>query len=65
MNTSIDDRLLTRREVSHLLGSKCVTGHVIRGYAKQGLIRVVKLNSRTFRYGEASVKDFIQGRTRA
>ncbi len=63
--TTHTDRLLTRQEVSALLGSKCATGHVIRAYARKGLIRAVKFNARCYRYSEASVHAFINGRKAA
>jgi hypothetical protein len=69
MSTQTDktnkDRLLTRKEVSVLLCSNCKSGHVIRKYAKNGLIREIKFNSRCIRYSEASVLDFINGKKTA
>lgn len=59
---TVSDRLLTYREVHALVGSTCKSGHYARSLAAQRLIRVVRLNSRTFRYSEQSVLALINGK---
>lgn len=57
---SAQDRLVDFRRVNALIGSRCVTGHIARKYAREGLICAVRINSRVLRYSEASVIAFIE-----
>lgn len=61
--TANADRLLTAQETTALLGLKCRTAHTALNYARRGLIRAVRLNARTVRFSEASVRQLIAGNT--
>lgn len=55
------DRLLAFRDVHALTGSTCKTGAYARQLAARGLIKCVRLNERTLRYTESSVRQLIAG----
>ena len=55
------ERLLTHREVSSLLGLSCKSSHVVRDYARRGLIEVVRINARVLRFKQSSVQKLISG----
>jgi hypothetical protein len=59
--TAQPDRLLAFRDVHSLTGSTCKTGAYARQLAARGLIKCVRLNERTLRYTESSVRALIAG----
>ena len=59
--TAQPDRLIAFRDVHALTGSTCKTGAYARQLAARGLIKCVRLNERTLRYTESSVRALIAG----
>jgi hypothetical protein len=55
------DRLVDHRRVNELLGLRCKTSHTARNYAKQNLIRAVRINARVVRFSENSIIALLAG----
>lgn len=56
------DRLVDFRRFNEILGFSSRTSHTARSYARNGLIRAVRINARVVRYSENSILDLAGAR---
>jgi len=57
-----DDALVSSRVATALLGSICKSGHFIRRLADRGLVEVVRLSERDYKYRLGSIRRLVRGK---